>query len=223
MHFLSLIMMAALLMSKADATYAAGDPEAGRLKAATCNGCHGQNSSNPMAPRLAGQPASYIIQEILSFKNGMRKDPVMSAMVIPLASDQDIEDIAAYYAGLTHRIKVPKRLSAALKMGERLYINKCEMCHGRYGRGRKVDELAAIVGVEVAKKTIGVPIVGGQPKSYLTKALTQFKAGIRKSTHEIGMDIVLKRTTKEQIALVARYLSSLSGKKPAPNPAISLN
>lgn len=217
---------AAIIFLAADAAYAVGDAAAGQLKAAVCDGCHGINSSNPMAPELAGQPQSYIIQEINDFRSGLRKDPVMNAMVIPLINEQDIKDIAAYYAGLPHQIEIPKRskrLNTTLKMGERLYVNRCEMCHGRYGKGRKADEMDAVFGAGKVTKSIGVPLIGGQPKGYLIKALEEYRVGIRKSTYELGMDVVLRRTTKEQIVLVAKYLSSLSKKKHAANPFVGLN
>jgi cytochrome c553 len=223
MRIFALLVIAVTVLLNMGATYAAGDPAAGQSKAVVCDGCHGHNSKNPMAPQLAGQPESYTIQEIHDFRSGVRKDPVMNAMVIPLTNDQDIEDIAAYYAGLSHQIERPKKLSVTLRMGERLYINKCEMCHGLYGKGRRIEEMGAVFGAGKTGKSIGVPLIGGQPKGYLIKALSDYRAGIRKSTYELGMDVVLRRTTEEQIVLVAKYLSSLSKRRAAANPFASPN
>ena len=79
----------------------AGDPVAGKARAATCAACHGPNgiSSNPMWPNLAGQKEQYLIKQLKAFRSGKRKDPSMGPMAKPL-SDADIEDLAAYYAGL---------------------------------------------------------------------------------------------------------------------------
>ena len=78
---------------------AAGDAAAGESKAATCAACHGKdgNSTNPLWPNLAGQHAPYLVKQLKDFKAGRRKDPLMSPMAAPL-SDQDMEDLAAYFA-----------------------------------------------------------------------------------------------------------------------------
>lgn len=79
--------------------HAAGDAAAGKAKSAPCAGCHGANgiSGNDLWPNLAGQKAGYLVKQIKDFKAGTRKDPMMGAMVMGL-SDQDIEDLAAFYA-----------------------------------------------------------------------------------------------------------------------------
>jgi cytochrome c553 len=79
----------------------AGDAAAGKAKAATCAGCHGPAgvSANPLWPNLAGQHAAYLAKQIKAFREGTRSDPMMSPMAKPL-SDQDIEDLAAYYSSL---------------------------------------------------------------------------------------------------------------------------
>lgn len=78
---------------------AAGDAAAGKAKSAVCAACHGAdgNSANPLWPNLAGQHAAYMVKQLKDFKSGVRKDPVMAPMAAPL-SDQDMENLAAYYA-----------------------------------------------------------------------------------------------------------------------------
>ncbi len=79
----------------------AGDSAAGKIKAASCAGCHGPDgiSANPLWPNLAGQKAPYLVKQLKAFRDGARQDPMMSAMARPL-SDADIENLAAYYASL---------------------------------------------------------------------------------------------------------------------------
>ncbi len=78
---------------------AGGDPEAGKEKAAVCAGCHGMDGNSAIGanPRLAGQYESYLYQALKQYKNGERKDILMSGMVANL-SDQDKKDLAAWYA-----------------------------------------------------------------------------------------------------------------------------
>jgi len=79
----------------------AADVEAGKAKSALCAACHGPAgiSNNPLWPNLAGQKEAYLVKQIKAFKNGERKDPSMAPMVANL-SDEDIENLAAYYANL---------------------------------------------------------------------------------------------------------------------------
>ena len=95
------LLSAVALATAANVSIAAGNAAAGKAKSATCAGCHGQNgiSMVPMYPNLAGQKEAYLVKQIKNFKEGVRKDPTMNAMTKPL-SDEDINNIAAYYAGM---------------------------------------------------------------------------------------------------------------------------
>ena len=79
----------------------AGDVAAGKAKAAMCAACHGASgvSISPMWPNLAGQQEAYLAKQLRDFKSGQRKDPVMGGLAKPL-SDEDIANLAAYYASL---------------------------------------------------------------------------------------------------------------------------
>ena len=91
--------MLILIMSSTAAL--AGDPAAGKAKSAACAACHGADgiSPSPLWPNLAGQKEAYLVKQIKAFKNGERKDPSMAPMVAAL-TDEDIENLAAYYASL---------------------------------------------------------------------------------------------------------------------------
>ena len=85
----------------ASAPALAGDIETGRTKANVCTGCHGQDgmSVNDIWPNLTGQRAGYLARQLHAFRAGTRVDPIMASFAGPL-TDQDIADIAAYYAAL---------------------------------------------------------------------------------------------------------------------------
>ena len=82
-------------------SYAAGDAAAGKTKAALCAACHGAEgiSPNDLWPNLAGQKQGYLIKQMKAFKDGSRKDPMMSPMAGTL-SDDDVSNVAAYFSGL---------------------------------------------------------------------------------------------------------------------------
>lgn len=79
---------------------AAGDATRGKDKTAACAGCHGPDgrSATPMFPKLAGQHAQYLSNALQAYKDGTRTNAMMSASLVEPLSDQDIDDIAAYYA-----------------------------------------------------------------------------------------------------------------------------
>lgn len=80
-----------------------GDAQRGKVKVATCIGCHsipGYKADFPTVysvPMLGGQNAKYIESALKAYQKGERRFPTMVATARSL-SDQDIADVAAYYA-----------------------------------------------------------------------------------------------------------------------------
>lgn len=91
------------------ATPVTGDPQAGKTKAAACASCHSEdgNSENSMFPRLAGQYESYLIRALKEYKAGTRTNPMMMGFASML-SDEDMRDVAAYYASQKKGLTIPK-------------------------------------------------------------------------------------------------------------------
>jgi cytochrome c553 len=87
---------------------AAGDATAGRRKALQCQTCHGLDgmSKLPEAPHLAGQPEPYLVKSLNDYRKGVRKHDMMTIVVEPL-TDQDVADLAAYYAAIEVSVKPP--------------------------------------------------------------------------------------------------------------------
>ena len=77
----------------------AGDPVAGKEKAAVCGACHGMdgNSQTPDFPKLAGQHEDYLFRVLLDYKSGQRKNPIMAGQVANL-DRTDMRDLAAWFA-----------------------------------------------------------------------------------------------------------------------------
>jgi cytochrome c553 len=82
------------------------DAAAGRQKAIQCQACHGLDglAKIPGAPHLAGQVQEYLVGAMHDYKSGARKNEMMTVVARQL-SDEDIEDLAAYYAGLDAKAK----------------------------------------------------------------------------------------------------------------------
>lgn len=85
------------------AAEAKGDPQAGANKNSMCIGCHaipGYKASFPNVyhvPKISGQSARYLESALQAYRKGDRSHPTMRAIAVSL-SDQDIADLAAYYA-----------------------------------------------------------------------------------------------------------------------------
>lgn len=170
-----LLLTTALATGAVTGVHAAGDAEAGKNKASTCVACHGTdgNSSVPNFPKLAGQGANYTIKQLHDMKDGARNVPEMAAF-LPALSDQDIEDIAAYYAAqkTTPGTADPK----LVELGQKLYragnaengVTACAACHGATGKGMP---------------EAGYPSLAGQHTAYLEAQLKAFRAAGRED-HE---------------------------------------
>ena len=102
---LALLVLAALA-NNAAAAEVVGNPKAAPSKIEMCIGCHGipgYKAAFPevyRVPMIGGQSAKYIESALHAYKKGDRKHPSMRGIAVSL-SDQDIADVAAYYAQQT--------------------------------------------------------------------------------------------------------------------------
>jgi len=182
----------------------AGDVEAGKSKSIVCSACHGQdgNSINPLWPSLAGQHKQYTIHTLRAYQNGTRVDAVMQAQVIAL-TEQDLEDIAAYYNAQTMQKKDYDYGLA--KKGESLYrggnaatgVAACIACHGPTGRGNP---------------GAGYPSLAGQHAEYTEDALKDYTNTERKAGLNDMMQSLATRLTAEEIEAVSEYIQALGSK-----------
>jgi cytochrome c553 len=87
---------------------ARADAAAGRRSAVKCQPCHGIDglSKLPEAPNLAGQPEPYLLAQLKAYRDGARTNELMNTMAKTL-SDQEIADLAQWYAGIEVTATVP--------------------------------------------------------------------------------------------------------------------
>ncbi len=81
-------------------TQAAGNADAGKIKAETCKACHGEGGGKPIMPEypvLAGQHEDYLVAALSQYKSGKRQNPIMKGFSAALSA-QDVRDLAAYFA-----------------------------------------------------------------------------------------------------------------------------
>ena len=91
-------LLLALLLLPVNAI-ARGNAAAGQEKSATCAACHGKDghSVDPTYPNLAGQYQSYLIKALSDYRGGRRTNAIMAGFASQL-SNQDIEDLAAWFS-----------------------------------------------------------------------------------------------------------------------------
>jgi cytochrome c553 len=94
------VAVAAFMLAFTGASQAAGDAEAGKMKAKSCAGCHGKSGEGKgNNPALAGMDEAAFVAAINEYKSGARDHKMMARFAKKL-DDDAIADLAAYYASL---------------------------------------------------------------------------------------------------------------------------
>src|SRR5215831_362891 len=172
---------------------ALADAAAVKEKAQTCAACHGPdgNSVNPLWPTLAGQSARYLYLQLRDFKEGRRKDPLMSPVAQTL-SREDMQDLSEYFSQQKQLSNKFSADTAKVAQGKKIADDAlCPMCHlgGFSGQNE-------------------IPRVAGQQYDYVVKQLKDFRD--RRRTNDAGnMAAYTRGLTDEQIDDLAQYTATL--------------
>ena len=188
------------------AAVAGGDPEAGKAQAPVCAACHGQDGAtgiDPSYPNLAGQNEQYLYNQLRMIQNNDRPILLMTGQLIG-KSDQDLQNLAAYYAGLPGKLSQAVGDDNSVQLAQGIYrggiLNKgvaaCSACHSPNGKGNSAA---------------GFPVLTGQPSAYTIAQLTAYREGERDSDESFGgmMRGVAGTLTDGEIAALADYLQGL--------------
>lgn len=142
------------------------DPAAGREKAGMCRTCHGLDgvARIPVAPNIGGEPAGYIVRQLMAFRDGTRSHEMMSVVAKGL-DDQAIAELAAWYSSHAATASLPPGADPANAP------EACVACHGVAGIAEEED----------------VPNLAGENNIYIATQLKAFRSG--KRTHEIMSEI----------------------------------
>ncbi|WP_350577563.1 c-type cytochrome [Pseudomonas sp. HY2-MNA-CIBAN-0224] len=201
--FVSLLLtMGVSGIAQAASTALVGDAAAGQAKNAVCGACHGPdgNSMAPNFPKLAGQGDRYLLKQLHEIKDGKRQVLEMTGQLNNL-NDQDLADIAAYYA--SQKSSVGAADPALVARGEELFrggdlqkgLPACTGCHAPDGQGNA---------------PAGFPHVGGQHASYIEKQLTDFREGDRTNDGDsMIMRAIAAKLSNKDIKALASYIQGL--------------
>ncbi|HEY1291145.1 MAG TPA: c-type cytochrome [Burkholderiales bacterium] len=202
LRLLALSALSVVVGTAAAQNAARGQQIAGQV----CAACHAAdgNSVAPTNPKIAGQFAEYLQKQLGDFKaqqgkKPARDNPIMTPMAANL-SDDDIQSVAAYYAGqkLRPATAADKDLAA---LGQKIWrggiaasnVPACGGCHGPAGAGIPVQ----------------YPRLAGQFAEYVGAQLKGFRDGARSNDPNGIMRGVAARMTEREIQAVAQYAAGL--------------
>jgi cytochrome c553 len=177
-----------------------------KIAGQVCAACHAADGNSVAAtnPKIAGQFAEYLHKQLVDFKPQAGKKParesaIMTPMVASL-SDEDIQGLAAYYAGqkLRPASALDKDLAA---LGQKIWrggiaasnVPACSGCHGPAGAGIPAQ----------------YPRLSGQFAEYMAAQLKGFREGARANDANGVMRGVAARMTEREIQAVAQYAAGL--------------
>lgn len=204
MKSLAALLTASLLSASAMAADAPAAPKVDLAKGATsysavCVACHAAdgNSTVPLQPVLAQQHPEYLLKQLLEFKSGARKDPVMQGFATIL-TEQDARNISWWLASQKAKNGFAKEPTLVM-LGERIYrggiqdrqIPACAGCHSPNGAGIPAQ----------------YPRLSGQHSDYTELQLKGFRDGVRKNN--AVMTGVAAKMNDREIKAVADYISGL--------------
>ena len=164
----------------------------GATLALNCTMCHGaQGLSVSGAPNLAGQYPEVVVKQLRDYRSAKRRSAIMEALARNL-SDQDVDDLAAYYAYLPKARTAPttydETLPALVRVGDPLRnIAPCIACHG---------------GVD---QKLGAPWIEGMPREYLVAQLKAFRSGERRNDAQAQMRSMARPMTDPEIEQVSEF------------------
>jgi cytochrome c553 len=202
MKYTTLVSLLAVSLFTAASAQAAGDAEAGKAKAQACFACHGVNgnSSVPNFPKLAGQHAAYTAKQLADFKAGKTRSNAVMAPQVANLSDQDMADLAAFFAKQSPSLgRADEKLAV---LGQKIYrggnmdrgVPACAACHGPTGTGNP---------------PAAYPLLSGQHSAYMVQTLKDFRDGKRKNDPNSMMRDIASKMSDAEIEAVASYISGL--------------
>lgn len=188
--------MALALLACAMTAGAEGDPQAGKIKAYTCTGCHGipgyfNAFPSYHVPKIGGQNYQYLVLALQAYRSGDRQHPTMAAQAGSM-SDQDIEDISAYFVSLSGGEPKSEYFPDGDPQAGEEKSTLCMACHGADGNG--IDPQ--------------YPRLAGQYGDYMVKSLQDYKSGARVNVVMAGFAAGLNEQDMKDLAA---YYAAKSG------------
>jgi len=172
----------------------------GQDRVQLCAACHGDdgNSTNPQIPSIAGQPKLFLENQLILFREELRKSEQM-APVVKGMKDPEIIKLAEHFSKLPAKVMESAPADPALmKQGTaKAKQLRCGVCH-----------LADFSGQNQ------IPRLAGQREAYLDAEMRAYRDGKRTGGDTI-MAAALYGVSDADIKALAHYLSRSTSRSPA--------
>jgi cytochrome c553 len=186
------------------------DTIAQRVIACTaCHGMEGRATNDGYYPRIAGKPAGYLYNQLVNFREGRRKYPLMTYMVDHL-SDAYLREMSQYFAALHPPYPAPQAINVSQAVLERgqLLVNSGDASKG-------VPACIACHAKSMTGVAPSIPGLLGLPRDYLNAQFGAWKNGTRRTPAPDCMAQIAARLTVEDISAASAWLAS----QPVPTDA----
>jgi cytochrome c553 len=166
--------------------------KSGQKNAMFCANCHGDsgNSTKPEIPNLAGQNATYLVNQLNLFASGQRRNEFMEGMIKALKPDEKV-GLVMFYSGQGLVTKKSGIDASLVAKGKDLYGKNCFRCHAADGHGNEVFARIA-----------------GQQTTYLKLTLQRYRYGPGVRTNPL-MESSTKLLTDADIDALVAYVASM--------------
>lgn len=203
-----ILILTSLLMGWSQIVIAQpGDAAAGEANSVVCSACHGADGNSAVAsfPKLAGLGEKYLLKQLMDIRDGGRPIATMVGL-LDEKSDQDLANLAAFYAGQARSGSQANPDLVAL--GEKVYrsgvaerkVAACTSCHSPNGKGNA---------------PAGFPALAGQHADYIAAQLKAYRKGYEDKTGRTndGESKIMRTNafglSDKEIEAVASYAAGL--------------
>lgn len=221
-HPLSLLACSALLAGAAHAQQlpAPGDIAARVAPCMSCHGKEGRAASDGYYPRIAGKPAGYLANQLINFRDGLRRQYPLMTYTVQHLSDDYLHEMARFFGDQRLPYPPPQRVEASadtLARGRALVLQgdaqrgipACIACHGK-----------TLTGVAPA-----IPGLLGLPRDYLNSQFGAWREGTRRAAAPDCMGEITRQLNVDDISAVTAWLATQpvpADSAPAPAASVRL-
>lgn len=159
---------------------------------AACEACHGPggNSATPLVPSIAQQPLTYLENQLVFFREGLRNSPLME-QVLKDVNDEEITALSKHFAAQKAKVSAatsadPAKVARAAELSKK---NHCGQCHLPKYEGRAQ-----------------MPRLAGQREDYLLHSMIGYRDGKRIGA-DTTMSGILHGMSDADLAALAHYLA----------------
>jgi cytochrome c553 len=202
-HTMLALALALACAAPARAATPATLPDTMEQRVAACTACHAaKERGDAFFPRIAGKPAGYLYNQLINFREGLRRYPMMTYMVDHLP-DAYLQEIAQYFSGLHPPYPPPAASTASAGALER---GRTLVRHG--DPSKKIPACVACHGEQLTGVAPAIPGLVGLPHDYINAQFGAWRNKVRRAAAPDCMAEITSRLSDADVAAVSSWLAS---------------